>query len=151
MLKQGSEITIEKSLGFKLTHLPLFYQVVEVNSKAYFATINDPATQVHDWIPGYNVQVTKRWEWKSEVCCCYFYVKKKKYWGRGLFFSNPQAKTTQRHPNWSKLRTLKRKSSGPKKIALLPEETMVSRAKVLIDETLSKRWHWTDSSIPFWV
>ena len=53
-----------------------------------------------------------------------------------VFFFKPQ--TTQRHFNWSKLRNLNRKSSGPKKIALLPEETMVSLAKVLKDETLSK-------------
>lgn len=55
-----------------------------------------------------------------------------------FFFQTLRHQTTQRHFNWSKLRNLKRKSSGPKKTALLPEETMVCLSEVLKAETLSK-------------
>lgn len=58
-----------------------------------------------------------------------------------FFFFLPQSlrhQTTQRHFNWSKLRNSKRKSSGPKKTALFPEETMVGLTEVLKAQTLSK-------------
>lgn len=65
------------------------------------------------------------------------------FWGKGrgeVSLSNPQAQTTQRHFNWSKLRNSKRKSCGPKKTPLFPGETIcgANLTKVLSAQTLPK-------------